>query len=350
MNSCEKCFKDRYMISIIKKQNTIGNCDYCGHQNVYTIDIAELSMHFERFNGYYEKLEHGENFIYGEQDPTEVGESLYELIQSEWGVFSIHIEGNMAKVLLTDIVETFNGGFDEDDLYVRAAEAFTFETSVEIWNDFTNEIKHGNRFFPTKAYINDNLIAIFQENEYVLPNNSIIYRGRLDRQPIIKMGAPPMDKATPGRANPRGISYLYASKDIDTCVAELRPYKSAKITMATMITSKPLKLVRLNVGGTLVSPFQFKGNLIQSMESFLLLEKLIKDLSKPVNPSNSELDYLPTQYLAELIKNQGYDGFLFQSALGPKENYVIFNEKNVTIESIDFLDVKDVRYSTSFTI
>ena len=60
------------------------------------------------------------------------------------------------------------------------------------------------------------------------------------------MLAPPAELATAGRANPRGISYLYCATDEPTCIAEIRPWKGAKVTVAHIVVpNKKLKLVGL---------------------------------------------------------------------------------------------------------
>lgn len=345
MNCCEKCFKDRLLVNYIKKQNHYGICDYCENVDVFVIAIEEISNLFDVFVPYYEKLEHSENYIAGLQDPTEVGETLYELIQSEWEVFSKEIEGITAKSLLNELFQMRDSSFFEDDLYVRAMEAFTYERTVEVWESFSDEIKHGNRFFPSKSYIIDNLISILTTNKQNIFQDAICYRGRIGRQTIDKMGAPPASNATAGRANPKGISYLYAAPLQKTCIAELRPYKTADITIVEFTTNKALNFVALNAPRPFISPFQFEGNLLQGVEALSLYSKLVSELSKPVSPDNSEIEYLPTQFLSELIKNQGYDGFSYKSALGPGDNYVIFDERNVSLNSIEFFQVDDIVYT-----
>jgi hypothetical protein len=345
MNCCEKCFKDRFLVKLIKNSGEIGNCSYCGDQDGIIISVEEIAPYFDVFSPYYEKLEHGENFIYGVQDPLEVGEHLYDLIQSDWSIFSLETEGSIAKKLLTDIMQVLNSEFDENDLYVKAAEAFSYESNVDVWDSFSMELKCGNRFFSSKTYIVENLINILNENEHNIFQNSIMYRGRLGKQPINKMGAPPKEYARSGRASPKGISYLYAAPHRATCVAELRPYKAAEITIVEMTAKRPLKFVALNTGRILISPFQFEGSLLQGVETLLLYTKVVSDLSKPIEPENSEIDYLPTQYLSELIKKEGYDGFMFKSSLGPGDNYVIFDEKNVELNHIEYYKVDDIQYT-----
>lgn len=38
------------------------------------------------------------------------------------------------------------------------------------------------------------------------------------------------------------------------------------------------------------------------------LTELSKEIAKPLRRSDSTLEYLPTQYISEFVKSQGYDG------------------------------------------
>jgi hypothetical protein len=60
------------------------------------------------------------------------------------------------------------------------------------------------------------------------------------------------------------------------------------------------------------------------------LGHLCAALSKPVLPHKKDLEYLPTQYLCELIKDTNFDGIAFKSSLGKGDNYVIFNDSLLT--------------------
>jgi hypothetical protein len=62
------------------------------------------------------------------------------------------------------------------------------------------------------------------------------------------------------------------------------------------------------------------------------LDSLGEALAKPIHPEDSAVEYIPTQYLAEVIKSAGYDGICYPSALNPKgSNVVIFDPSNVRI-------------------
>lgn len=125
-------------------------------------------------------------------------------------------------------------------------------------------------------------------------------RSRVEALPSSEMGSPPPEAAIAGRANPAGIPFLYLSSDEVTCVAEKR------------------------VG---------------------IISHLAIELAQPLNPYASEIDYLPTQYLDELIRSQGYNGLVFNSAMGPAQNLVLFDPKKAIALSVGMFQVSNVQYS-----
>ncbi len=68
------------------------------------------------------------------------------------------------------------------------------------------------------------------------------------------------------------------------------------------------------------------------------LKKVIsKDLSKPIRRYDSDIEYIPTQYICEFIRLIiGVDGILFNSSLHSNgQNLVVFDQ-----DKMECLDVK----------
>ncbi|MGN4457420.1 RES domain-containing protein [Bacillus cereus group sp. MYBK57-1] len=330
---CLTCIQDPFLKQIIKSNSQMGICSYCENENVLVTEISNIASKFNIFiDKYY-------------VESKDSGDTLFHLITTEWP--RIFLEGLPERKklgLFNDIMKSLNSKWNSQTLYERAVETSKEIQHIDIWEEFKNELKHENRFF-IKQDLKDQLSKIINSNQYTIQPGSIFYRGRYGKQPIDRMSAPPAELATSGRANPRGISYLYTAIDRDTCIAELRPYKGAQITIATVVTRKPLNIVRLNVLKPFISPFQFNGELLEEIKAYILYHTLVNDLTKPVNPDSSEIDYLPTQYLAELIKHLGYDGFFFRSSLGPNDNYVFFDKDCVKIDSTELFQVNNIQYT-----
>ncbi|GAE32811.1 RES family NAD+ phosphorylase [Halalkalibacter hemicellulosilyticus] len=347
MKCCENCFDDEFLIKEVQEIGKIGDCDYCGELNVYTINIKLLNEHFSKVIKLYTPTEAYEHYDPEVDHPLEVGVSLITLINEDWCIFSKKIQNHeIDYTLLFDILNSNENGryYNPEEIYSKVKEGVFYKDPLmewEIyWSELKKELKHENRFFPFFD-INNDLLEILKYRERCLVNGDILFRARLGNNPKDKMLAPPANLAKSGRANPHGISYLYCGEDEETCVAEIRPWKGAKITIASLQVNKNLTLIDLS--NKEISPF-----ILESTEEILALETLItqfaQELSTPVDPSNSEIEYLPTQYLTELIKARGYDGIFFKSAMGPGFNVVLFNEKNVKVINTKTISVNDILY------
>ena len=158
------------------------------------------------------------------------------------------------------------------------------------------------------------------------------------------MGAPPKDKSKPGRANPHGIPFLYLASDKETALSEVRPWKKAKVSIATFLTNQQLKIIDLTGVDNIKSPFVFQGNLKKEIEKRYFIKNLSSKLAKPVDPNNSNIEYIPTQFITEYIKINNYDGIKYNSAMGPGNNIVLFDENEVTKKDSYILEVENIDY------
>ena len=144
------------------------------------------------------------------------------------------------------------------------------------------------------------------------------------------MGAPPPLEASFGRGNPEGIPYLYLSSDEETAFYEVKPYLKEYVTIGKFELLKNSKIIDLrtpNIG----SPFKHGAKLERLLMDIILLRILGRELSKPLRHEKAQLAYLPTQYLCEFIKSNGYDGIIYQSSLlATGHNILLYLEENST--------------------
>jgi len=132
--------------------------------------------------------------------------------------------------------------------------------------------------------------------------------------------APPCDKATAGRANPNGISYLYAAENAHTAIVEARPIIGQVMSVAEIEITKPLTLFDFCSVNKLSDDTK--------IEELSLLRKIAEYFSTPNYVK--EQGYLLTQYIAEMLKKEfNFNGIRFQSSLHREgKNIVLFNEHN----------------------
>ncbi|MFH1052679.1 MAG: RES domain-containing protein [bacterium] len=328
---CPNCFTDIFLQNQIralsKKQ---GNCSFCKTKNTKLIKPIELIDRFEPLLNLYEKDNNG---LY-----------LNELIQSDWKVFQFKNSSSQKKLLnaLSD---------DFTDYSKKYRPILSKERkNIEQWESFREELKHHNRFFPKNA-INLNQLEPFGKYLGLIlkPGSQKFYRARLNTtgKPIVlsKMGKPPNNIVSNGRANPLGISYLYVASTIDTAIAEIRGQKGELITVAEFELKKNLELADLRDPIKTISPFDFNSNdeleLIYKNMPFLIL--LGNELSKPVMPREANLEYLPSQYLSELFKHIGFHGIIYRSSISDGNNYVIFEDKRLKPYNTYQFIIKDVQ-------
>ncbi|MBC8367884.1 RES family NAD+ phosphorylase [bacterium] len=199
------------------------------------------------------------------------------------------------------------------------------------------ELKHVNRFFPESGFGVEEarLLGYLIAEPADIPNE--LYRARiLDQdEPFTasEMGKPPSKIASHGRANPYGISYLYVADEIDTTIAEVRPHKGEKVCIASIHPVRDLKFIDLCSPEKGISPFGLEEEDVRLLAGMIpYLRHLGEELSRPISPNRTHLEYLPTQYLCEFIKRNGYDGVIYKSSVGEGLNYAIFDDSAIRFD------------------
>ena len=144
--------------------------------------------------------------------------------------------------------------------------------------------------------------------------------------------APPKGTASAGRCNSEGVSYLYASLEEHTAIAEIRPFIRDSISVAVLQPARDLHLVN----------FDFEPTAVVNGRDFLFND-IQRDFSK-INKTQDG-DYLITQFIASLIEHLGYDGLCFRSSLVKDgTNYVIFNPNDCPAVSSKLVYLSEVNY------
>jgi hypothetical protein len=345
MNCCTNCFESQYINSIILNNKTIGNCDYCKSQNVSIYEASELSPFFKGIIDLYDV-------------DVENGKSLEIQIVSDFHkkVFTQNlIETNNIKQLISDIIE--DDIADYQSVLDNPVQLRFHNTSIEddvnqslflSWDRFSEEIKTVNRFHLKNSLDLEKLKSLFRHFQKDLPKGKKFYRARISDNPkgypIEQIGNPPNKSAKSGRANPNGISYLYLANDVTTTLYEVRASLFDYVTVGTFRLEESISVVNLSRFTYDV----FRLAELESLENVMIhgsfIDKLEQELSKPRRRSDSELDYLPTQYLSELIKSMGFDGIEFKSSLYSEGiNVAIFNPDKFKCLEVGVYDITDIK-------
>ncbi|MCI3921345.1 RES domain-containing protein [Paenibacillus sp. TRM 82003] len=369
---CVKCFEDVYLINKIRSNKTVGNCNYCGYKSQSVIEVTKLTEDFEVFFELYDVSQQGghwleyipDNAIPGVDSPEIIVISdlkpFHQHIQDDWIIFSNLLTNKGRLKLLSDILSysakcsVWSLGRSGDIIDMDCAiffDNYESDDNSSLWRNFCDEIKTRNRFILRSTPINE-VEDLLNNKRVKLNEETQFFRAQIGydiekKLPFSKerLGKAPPKFVSDGRANPRGISYLYVASDIDTAVAEVRPWKSALVSVATFSLTKDIEIVDLTLS-KIESPF-YSRDIRREVQLQQLLEAISLEFSKPVGPADSWQDYLPTQYISELIKVNRYEGFKFKSSIATGDNFVFFRGDKLDIVSTSLHQVNDIEIKQS---
>ena len=201
--------------------------------------------------------------------------------------------------------------------------------NFESWQSYSNfalMVRKKSRyvFGPTVTKFLDAIISTGEKRAIHIPKDRIFFRDQrgCDGRPILDENEEHMDdedwpyskermfpikgKATEGRANPGGISYIYLADDRDTACAEVRPWKGSALSLGLFRIKRELKIIDCtNVAKRI--RFYFKEPAPEVREN-CVWDDINNAFSKPINPNDPETEYVPTQIIAEVFRKEGYDG------------------------------------------
>lgn len=321
MICCDKCFSDEVLKTEIKALDDKGDCPVCGRNNVflYDSDVNSDNTNIEELLGSIIKIYAPESKL-DKDYPEEKLSTLESKLKSDWSIFQIEeqevrkiVEGIIDNSLDID-EELLRGKVGIPELY---NEDYLLQNSIMglyNWEDFRKYLRNENRFH--SKYINLELLAeVLKDTEIIIPKNTTLYRARKSSKVGFKrgeMGAPPSDKATAGRANSQGISCLYLCSSKETTVKEIRANAFDYVTIANCRLNRDVKILDLSIISH-NSPFYAETDKVKYMVNERHLRKLQDDLAKPITSDDTDLDYLPTQYISDFAKYLGYDGVKYIS-------------------------------------
>jgi len=154
-----------------------------------------------------------------------------------------------------------------------------------------------------------------------------------------------------GRLNPRGIAYLYLAMDEPTAIAEVRPWLGADVSVGVFEVLRDCKIV--DCSGPQNHGFLFgiagDGSPIDPPEGEwdeIVWGRVSHAFAVPTDPHDSNLTYVPTQIIAEVIREAGYDGIAYQSAMhwGGK-NVALFDASSANLFACELKRVRKIEYS-----
>lgn len=134
-----------------------------------------------------------------------------------------------------------------------------------------------------------------------------------------ELAAPPPPIASAGRLNRQGVSYLYVGSSRETAISEIRPHPGHLVSLGRFEAVRDLKVLDFSKPTFLDFPLNDLG-----LEQFDLTSSIDRDLSKPITPERRAA-YVSAQFIADLVRQYGFDGVLFQSSVSTGTNLCLFD-------------------------
>lgn len=220
--------------------------------------------------------------------------------------------------------------------------------------DFARHVRHKRRYIwddRVKAFI-ATVLATLKGRDHTLPNGTMLLRAQRgidyvtfsedeSEQPSGYTAGrmkPRPNQAMEGRANAAGVSVLYLGTTVQTVISEVRPWVGSEISVAQFRLNRELRALDLSRGHGQSAAMSVLGRLMN--ETPLSTEEKEKAVwididnafSTPVTKSDDTADYVPTQILAEVFANEGYDAIIYKSQFSEQGyNIVLFNPDDADV-------------------
>lgn len=350
-NCCIDCFKDHEIRTIIQSKKKIGNCDFCGKEQIYILDLEEeneLEYLFSEFISIYVK----------DNKNNLASDLLKNFLKNDWYIFNESLETSKIEKLIKAICPKFilnNPYLLTDRLIIK--EKFD-EEHLNInsifrgydWEEFSDGIRNNVRYHSN--YLNHEVLKSYIEHsEEDILKGQKFYRARISNvaEGFLKkdMGAPPSEIARGGRANPEGIPYLYLGDTKETVIYETRAAMYDYITIGVFECEKDIKVIDF-INLDKISPFRRWESRIEYLNHAINnehLRRISREIAKPLRNNANRLEYLPTQYICDFIKTLNYDGIKYKSSMNTEGyNLAIFSGDLFKCIDVKTYDIESINY------
>jgi hypothetical protein len=359
---CENHFVEKNFKILLKKQGVNNTCAVCKAENNclntesfearslfkamvrYNFDEVSYNRHFG--GDHFESFILEPNFVFN-NDINNDGELYSELdgelsdmgyyVADEISLFAGYSDGtyNMPYMSIKNTPETF-------------IENLQKKLEVNNYHKFEDELidvikSYGNSFCTIIEGSSFTYRARVGSASCRIAHQAFSREGKKIFEPFShkEIGAVPPLKATEGRANRAGVSYLYCATDGYTAVAEVRPHPTDIVSLGSFSTTRALKVFDFSNPNFL--------NFIVNDETLLTMVPYAKmaGIFNTATPPSLAGRYSVSQLIADCIRKSGYDGIQFSSTVGDGKNLVVFNPSDMSFVegSSKVIEINKVQYS-----
>ncbi len=357
---CIDCIGDSNLKKRIKATGKKSLCACCGNTEL-AVTLDELGKVVDKaYRNFYEpgpevpEYEVGSDHTTWSQKGNPPQEILENLTEADYEIAEALVDIMSAKERYAVVRDGAAPYYDSTSNYVETRPYS--DRYFSIWYSFRDRIRHEKRFFDLKGQ--ELLKAIFEDIgdfsyggskppiKLLDPAKERIQLCRARRatngdqarefmkEPWSKIGPPPPKSAKAGRMNPAGISVFYGALKEGTCVAELRPPAGSLVVHALFEPSREIKLLDFTVFDREPSGIDpFDEDEYENLERWRFLESFHEQITRPIQPEEEEIEYVPTQAVADFVRNiLSYDGIIYSSAQTekPEQNIVLFDPEAIS--------------------
>ena len=353
---CFQCVGDVVLQRTIQDEGIVRQCSYCGFEQA-ALPLEELAdtihnvlqEHFELTPDTPAPTEYVGKEDTWERDGAEVRMVIFDMAD---------VSEEIAEDIRAHLSERFGyearkdgeeDPYDSDAHYeARTPDDYHYR---DRWTWFRDEIRRRGRFFNQTAkdtldeifagvdelttYAGDSVVKVIGPG-YDL---ATLYRARVAfseddmtkylTHPVWELGPPQSRYARAGRMNAEGISVFYGALEAETCVAEVRAPVGSFVVVGSFTPTRALRLLDFNaLTEVYVKGSHFDEKFHEMRKKAAFLGRMVREISRPVMPSDEAFEYLPTQVIAEYLVEYSkpkFDGILFQSAQTDGCNVVLFH-------------------------
>ena len=127
---------------------------------------------------------------------------------------------------------------------------------------------------------------------------------------------PLRDRASEGRANPKGIPCLYLATTKEAAMSEVRPWIGSYISVGQFKLLEAIKIIDCSRNHANM-PIYFEEPPPEKMEE-TVWSHIDKAFAEPMTRSDDTADYAATQIIAELFKRAEFGGIAYKSNFGER--------------------------------
>lgn len=338
-NLCSKCVIDKYFSDWINENGDVGKCDF-NSEHKRKNKVTSIEVFAEEVDRYFrENYQKGGEYAYfpegSDNHSYETYGDTYKNILSE----DIQCEEDVLEAIVDNLPDISQRDYQQgaelfyDDCLnyepieeasrrdYEEAEDYWFKSEFKLqWKTFCETVQYKGRFLHNKEKL-DELFGKVEEYEagkirpiYDLPEGTKVFRARildaaftpqvLQENPATELGAPPKEKVAAGRMNVELIPVLYAAFNQDTSIAEVRPSIGDNVAVGEFVLKRKIRVFDFTVFDRVYKDMEEEDRK-ECFEHtrYEFISELQDEISKPIQPHEKQKEYIPTQIVAEYIRD-----------------------------------------------